>query len=96
MLSVCCTLAVVVVLVFALYLVIIGYSGGSSPTSVNGLAFPIAFILLGAVGLPILVVCVLFWVAFVLSARRGPGRSSGPGYDQPAPPSPGAPRDPQP
>src|SRR5215469_7421730 len=74
-LSAIASLAVVVIVLFVVYLFIGGYSGGNNPTSVNGLLFPLAFLLLGLVGLPSMLVCGLLWAGYAASrhrdARRG-------------------------
>jgi len=70
MLSVLASLAIVVIILFFFYLLIGAYSGGSNPTSVNGLLFPIALLFLGIVGFPSLVVCILLWAGYAISRRR--------------------------
>jgi hypothetical protein len=69
-LSVLATLAIVVIILFFVYLLIGAYSGGSNPTSVNGVLFPIALLFLGIVGFPSTLVCVLLWVGYAISRRR--------------------------
>jgi hypothetical protein len=69
-LSVLASLAVVLIILFFGYLLIGAYSGGNNPTSVNGLLFPIAFLFLGFVGFPALLVCGLLWVGYAVSLRR--------------------------
>jgi hypothetical protein len=70
MLSVLASLAIVVIVLFFIYLVIGAYSGGSNPTSVNGVLFPIALLFLGIVGFPSTLVCGLLWVGYAISRRR--------------------------
>ena len=70
MLSVLASLAIVVIILFFVYLVIGAYSGGSNPTSVNGVLFQIALLFLGIVGFPSTLVCVLLWVGYAISRRR--------------------------
>jgi hypothetical protein len=55
-----------------------GYSGGSNPTSVTPILFPVALLLLLAGGLPAMLVCGLLWAGYSLSRRhRGAGREGG-------------------
>ena len=70
MLSVLASLAIVVIILFFLYLLIGAYSGGSNPTSVNGVLFPIALLFLGIIGFPSVLVCVLLWAGYAISRRR--------------------------
>ena len=70
MLSVLASLAIVVIILFSVYLLIGAYAGGSNPTSVNGVLFPIALLFLGTVGFPSMLVCVLLWVGYAISRRR--------------------------
>ena len=58
------------VLGFVAYLFIGGYSGGSSPTSVTPVLFPIAILLFVLAGLPSLLLCGLMWAGYSLSTRR--------------------------
>jgi hypothetical protein len=69
-LSVLTSLAIVVIILFFIYLLIGAYSGGSNPTSVNGVLFPIALIFLGIVGFPSMLVCILLWAGYAISRRR--------------------------
>jgi len=62
--------AAVTVAGFAGYLIIEGYSGGGDPQSVAPLAFPIAFLVLAVVGLPVAVVCAATWTGYVAAARK--------------------------
>jgi hypothetical protein len=64
------SLAVVVIILLFFYLFIGGYSGGNNPTSVAPVLFPIAFLLLGLVGVPAMLVCSLLWAGYALSRRR--------------------------
>jgi len=76
MLSVLASLAIVVIILFFLYLLIGAYSGGSNPTSVNGVLFPVALLFLGIVGLPSLLVCILLWAGYAISRRRDARRGA--------------------
>ncbi|HEX4090712.1 MAG TPA: hypothetical protein VHZ33_18535 [Trebonia sp.] len=62
--------AAAVVLGFALSLFSEGYSGGNDPQSVAPLAFPIAFLIFVAVGLPAGLVCAASWFGYRAAARR--------------------------
>ena len=77
-LSVLASAEVAAVLVLVVYLFIGGYSGGSSPTSVAPVLFPIAILIFLAAGLPSMLICGLLWAGFSLSSRR-PDRASAPG-----------------
>jgi hypothetical protein len=72
-LSVLASAAVVAVAGFAVYLVAEGYSGGSDPQSVAPLAFPLAFLVLAVVGLPVTLVCAASWIGYLAAARRSRG-----------------------
>jgi hypothetical protein len=69
-LSVLASAAAVVLLAITGYLLSVGYSGGNSPTSVSGLAFPFAFsaFLLGA--LPAALLSGGLWTAYFLWRNR--------------------------
>jgi hypothetical protein len=77
-LSVVASAEVAAVLVFVAYLFIGGYSGGSSPTSVAPVLFPIAILIFLAAGLPSMLICGLLWAGFSISSRRR-DRASAPG-----------------
>lgn len=78
LLSVLASTAVAVILALVLDLFIGGYSGGSNPTSVTPILFPVALLLLLAGGLPAMLVCGLRWAGYSLSRRhRGAGREGG-------------------
>jgi hypothetical protein len=62
--------AVVAVLGFAVYLFAQGYSGGSDPQSVAALAFPLSFLVVIVVGLPVALICALAWAGYFAAARR--------------------------
>jgi hypothetical protein len=70
MLSVLASLAIVVIVLFSVYLLIGAYAGGSNPTSVNGVLFPIVLLFLAIVGFPSMLVCVLLWAGYAISRRR--------------------------
>jgi len=59
-----------VVLGFATYLFIQGYSGGGDPQSVAPLAFPIALGIFALVGLPVALACAGSWIGYFAAARR--------------------------
>ncbi len=69
-LSVLSSAAVAAILGLVVYLFIGGYSGGSNPTSVAPLAFPLAILLFVIVALPSMLICGLLWAGFSLSSRR--------------------------
>jgi hypothetical protein len=69
-LSALSSLEVVVVAMFAGYLFVGGYLGGNNPTSLNGLLFPLAFLVFFGVGVPSMLVCGLLWVGYTASRRR--------------------------
>ena len=69
-LSAIASLAVVAIFLLFAYLFIGGYSGGSNPTSVAPVLFPIAFLFFGLVGVPSMLVCSLFWAGYAFSRRR--------------------------
>jgi hypothetical protein len=62
--------AAAVVLGFAVYLFIAGYSGGGGPQSVAPLAFPIALGIFALVGLPVALACAGSWIGYFAAARR--------------------------
>ena len=62
--------AAAAVLVFAAYLFTEGYSGGGNPQSVAPLAFPLAFLVLATVGLPVAAACAASWIGYLAAARR--------------------------
>jgi hypothetical protein len=80
-LSVLTSAVVVVILGFVVYLFIGGYSGGSNPTSVTPVLFPIALLLFVFAGVPSMLVCGVMWTGYSLATRR----SARP--DVPGPPS---------
>jgi hypothetical protein len=67
--------AAATVLGFACYLLAEGYSGGGGPQSVAPLAFPIAFLVLAVVGLPVALACAASWIGYLAAARRSRGLS---------------------
>jgi len=58
---------------FAGYLFTEGYSGGGSQQSVAPLAFPLAFLVLATVGLPVAAACAASWIGYLAVARRSRG-----------------------
>jgi FtsH-binding integral membrane protein len=60
----------VAVVGFAGYLFTEGYSGGGSSQSVAPLAFPLAFLVLAIVGLPVALACAASWIGYLAAARR--------------------------
>jgi hypothetical protein len=79
-LSVLASAAVAVILAVVLYLFIGGYSGGSRPTSVTPVLFPVALLLFIVAGLPSMLLCGLLWAGYSLSRRRAGPREQGPGW----------------
>ena len=69
-LAVLASAAAVTVAGFAGYLIIEGYSGGGDPQSVAPRAFPIAFLVLAVVCLPVAVVCAATWTGYGAAARK--------------------------
>jgi hypothetical protein len=70
-LSALSSLEVVIVLLYVGYLIVYGYSGGNNPTSLNGLLFPLAFLIFFVVGGPSMLLCALLWAGYSFSRRRG-------------------------
>ena len=62
--------ALAVVLGFAGCLFVAGFSGGSNPQSVAPLAFPLSFLLVILVGLPVAAACVIAWAGYLIASRR--------------------------
>jgi len=62
--------AAAVVIALVDYLFAEGFSGGGNPQSVAPLAFPIAFLILAVVGLPVAVFCAATWTGYFAAARR--------------------------
>jgi hypothetical protein len=75
-LAVLCSAAVAVVAGFAGYVFAQGYSGGSDPQSVSGLAFPLSLVILIAGGVPAALACAGAWIGYFLVSRNR-RRSSG-------------------
>jgi hypothetical protein len=69
-LAVLASAAAAVVVGFAGYLIIEGYSGGGGAQSVAPLAFPIAFLVLAVAGLPVAAVCAATWTGYLAAARK--------------------------
>jgi len=76
-LSLLSSLGVGVIVVYVVYMIIFGYSGGNDPTSINALAIPLAFLVLFFIGVPSMLVCGLLWGGYAVSRRRS-ARPSGP------------------
>jgi hypothetical protein len=55
---------------FAAYLIAEAYSGASNPQSVAGLLFPIAFLILVVVGLPLTLACAACWAGYLRTACK--------------------------
>jgi hypothetical protein len=72
-LAVLVSAAAAAVLVFAASLFTEGYSDGGSPQSVAALAFPLAFLVLAIVGLPVALACAASWIGYLAAARRSRG-----------------------
>lgn len=64
------TAAAAAVLGFAAYLFAEGYSGGSNQQGVASLAFPLAFLVLAVVGVPLTLACTLSWAGYFSAARK--------------------------
>jgi uncharacterized membrane protein YtjA (UPF0391 family) len=69
-LSVLTSALVAGVLGLVVYLFIGGYSGGSSPTNVAPVLFPVAILLFVVAGLPSMLLCGVMWAGYLLSTRR--------------------------
>jgi Na+/proline symporter len=69
-LAVLLSAAVVVVLGFAVYLLIGGYSGGNNPESVAPVLIPIALGVGILVGVPAVLLCALAWAGYQEVTRR--------------------------
>jgi drug/metabolite transporter (DMT)-like permease len=69
-LAILASAATALVLGFATYLFLQGYSGGNNPESVAPVAFPIAFAIYAFVGVPTALVCALAWVGYYAVTRR--------------------------
>jgi len=59
---------------FFVYLIVGAYSGGSSPTNIAPVLFPIAFLFLTVVVIPAVLVCALLWLGFRTATRHSGGR----------------------
>lgn len=55
---------------FAVYLFIGGYSGANDPQSVSGLLFPIALLIFGVVGVPLLLACAASLAGYRAMVRK--------------------------
>jgi len=62
--------AAAVVVGFAVYLFAEGYSGGSDQQSVAPLAFPLSFLILAVVGIPLTLACALSWAGYLAAIRK--------------------------
>jgi hypothetical protein len=62
--------ATATVLGFCVYLFIQGYSDSNDPQSVAPLAFPITFLILAYIGLPLALACAASWIGYLSAARR--------------------------
>jgi ABC-type polysaccharide/polyol phosphate export permease len=69
-LAVLTSAAAVIVLGFVAYLFAQGYSGGNNPQSVAPLAFPLSFLILVVVGIPVTLVCAVSWAGYLAAARK--------------------------
>ena len=69
-LAVLTTAATAVVIGFAANLLVQGYSGSNDPQSVSALAIPLAFIILGAAGLPLTLASAGAWAGYLTAARK--------------------------
>jgi hypothetical protein len=68
--SVLASAAAATVVGFAAYLFTEGYSGGGDPQSVAPLLFPLAFLILAVVGLPMAVICAASWTGYLAASRK--------------------------
>ncbi len=59
---------------FFVHLIVGGYSGGSSPTSVAPMLFPVAFLFFLVVQIPATLVCALLWLGYRVASARGGDR----------------------
>ena len=82
-LAVMASTATAVIFGFLAFMFISGYSGGSSPTSIAPIAFPIALFFFVVVGVPAVVISVLLWFAYraarsskVAGARQPPAKTA--------------------
>lgn len=73
-LSVLASVAVAGLFGLFVYLIIGGYSGGNSPTSVTALLFPVAFGYLLVIMMPSALVCALLWLGYRAASARSRGR----------------------
>ena len=62
--------AAAAVLGFAGYLFAEGYSGDDSQQRVAPLAFPLSFLILAVVGMPLTVACAASWAGYLTVARK--------------------------
>jgi drug/metabolite transporter (DMT)-like permease len=62
--------AAAAVILFAAYLFAEGYSGGGDPQSVAPVAFPIAFLILAVVGIPLALACAASWAGYLAATRK--------------------------
>jgi drug/metabolite transporter (DMT)-like permease len=69
-LAVIASVATALILGYAVYLFILGYSGGNNPESDAPLAFPIAIAIYAFVGVPTALVCALAWAGYYAVTRR--------------------------
>jgi hypothetical protein len=68
-LSVLATAGVAAIIGLVIFFFIGGYSGGSDPTSIAPVLFPIAILLFLFGGLPAMLICVLLWLGYARSSR---------------------------
>ena len=74
--------AAAAILGFLAYLIIAGYSGGSSRTNLAPLAFPVAIYFFVVAGLPAVLICAVLWICYRAStptARTVTGAARRPG-----------------
>jgi hypothetical protein len=62
--------AAIVLFCYLVGLWVAGYSGGSNPTSISALAFPLAMLFFVFFEIPAVIVSVLLWVAYRAAFRR--------------------------
>jgi hypothetical protein len=69
-LSALASVVVAAIVGLIVYLLVESYSGGSSPTSIAPLAFPVALVLFLIAGLPAMGICAALWIAYGASVPR--------------------------
>jgi hypothetical protein len=87
------TAGVAAIIGLVIYFFIGGYSGGSDPTNIAPVLFPVAILLFLFAGLPAMLVCVLLWLGYARSSRTpSAGRTPQAGLGPEIPPEVGTDR----